>query len=179
MNSSEYQRKLTHWNNSELGVFFSLKHELQSYKVIELDVWGRPHFKNPVTYALFTIMMILICTLILITELVVATDDQCEEYHFQTPFHPGDSCQDIYSKNLQTHDKSGYYWILDGPSKVFCGMNYTGSSCEDIYSNNPEIHNKSGYYRINDTQWSYCNMTLWHDKILNCCMVDLQLYLPM
>ena len=51
------------------------------------------------------------------------------------------------------------YWILDGPSDVYCGMNYTGSSCEDIYNNNPETHDKSGYYRINDTQWTYCNMT--------------------
>jgi len=38
-------------------------------------------------------------------------------------------------------------------------MNYTGSSCEDIYNNNPETGDKSGYYRINDTQWTYCNMT--------------------
>ena len=59
----------------------------------------------------------------------------------------------------ECHDKSGYYWILDGPRKVYCGMNYTGSSCEDIYNNNPETGDKSGYYRINDTQWTYCNMT--------------------
>ena len=58
-----------------------------------------------------------------------------------------------------THRWSGYYWILDGPSDFYCGMNYTGSSCEDIYDNNPEIGDKSGYYRINDSQWTYCNMT--------------------
>ena len=28
-----------------------------------------------------------------------------------------------------------------------------------IYSNNPETGDKSGYYRINDSQWTYCNMT--------------------
>ena len=44
-------------------------------------------------------------------------------------------------------------------SRVFCGMNYTGSSCEDIYDNNRETVNKSGYYRVNDNQWTYCNMT--------------------
>ena len=38
-------------------------------------------------------------------------------------------------------------------------MNYTGSSCEDVYDNNSEIRDKSGYYRINDSQWTYCNMT--------------------
>ena len=38
-------------------------------------------------------------------------------------------------------------------------MNYTGSSCEHIYNNNPETHDKSGYYRINESQWTYCNMT--------------------
>ena len=38
-------------------------------------------------------------------------------------------------------------------------MKYTGSSCEDICYNNPEIGDKSGYYCINDTQWTYCNMT--------------------
>jgi len=69
------------------------------------------------------------------------------------------SCEDIYNKNPESHDRSGYYWILDGPKKVFCGMNYTGSSCENIYENNPETGDKSGYYCINDTQWTYCNMT--------------------
>ena len=38
-------------------------------------------------------------------------------------------------------------------------MNYTGSSCEDIYNNNPETDDKTGYYRINESQWTYCNMT--------------------
>ena len=38
-------------------------------------------------------------------------------------------------------------------------MNYTGSSCEDIYNNNPETDDKTGYYRINETQWTSCNMT--------------------
>ena len=99
-----------------------------------------------------------IVTVILTKELVIATD-QCTEYQFKTPFFPGVSCEDIYSKNPESHDRPGYYWILDGPSRVYCGMNYTGSSCEDIYNNNTEIRNKSGYYRINDNQWTYCNMT--------------------
>ena len=38
-------------------------------------------------------------------------------------------------------------------------MNYTVSSCEDIYNNYPKTNNKSGYYHINDSQWTYCNMT--------------------
>ena len=99
-----------------------------------------------------------IVSVILTKELVIATD-QCTEYQFKTPFYPGVSCEDIYNRNPQSHDKAGYYWVLDGPSRVYCGMNYTGSSCEDIYNNYPEIHDKSGYYRINDNQWTYCNMT--------------------
>ena len=99
-----------------------------------------------------------IIIVILTKELVIATG-QCTEYQFKTPFFPGVSCEDIYNKNPQSHERPGYYWILDGPSRVYCGMNYTGSSCEDIYNNNPETADKSGYYHINDNQWTYCNMT--------------------
>ena len=60
---------------------------------------------------------------------------------------------------MQSRDKSGYYWILDGPSRVYCGMNHTGLSCEDIYINNVAIRDKSGYYRINNNEWVFCNMT--------------------
>jgi len=38
-------------------------------------------------------------------------------------------------------------------------MAYTGLSCPDIHNNNPETVNKSEYYHINDTQWTYCNIT--------------------
>ena len=121
-------------------------------------------------------------TLLLVsaTRKVVAQDDQqqCNEYQFDTPFFPGDSCEDIYNKNPQSRDKSGYYWILDGPSRVYCGMNYTGSSCEDVYINNVGSRDKSGYYRINNTEWVYCNMTAiafsraHGDQISSCAGVD-------
>jgi len=58
---------------------------------------------------------------------------------------------------MTDQDIAGYY--VHGPNKVYCGMNYTGSSCWNIYNNNPETDDKSGYYRINDNQWTYCNMT--------------------
>ena len=90
---------------------------------------------------------------------IVVADDQCISYEFESSFFPGISCEDVYNKNPQTHDKSGYYWITDGPSNVYCGMNYTGLSCEDIYNNNPETGNKNGYYPINNNQWTFCNMT--------------------
>ncbi|XP_065893008.1 uncharacterized protein [Dysidea avara] len=102
--------------------------------------------------------VIFIITVILTKELVMATE-QCSKYQFKSPFYPGESCEDIYNKNPESHDKSGYYWILDGPTIVYCGMTYTGSSCEDIYINNPETGDKSGYYRINVNQWKFCNMT--------------------
>ena len=100
-----------------------------------------------------------IATVILTKELVMA--DQCTEYQFKTPFFPGVSCEDIYSKNPESHWCSGYYWTV---KRVFYGMTYTGSSCEHIYNKYPEIYKsdpkeKSGYYRLNNKQWTYCNMT--------------------
>ena len=91
----------------------------------------------------------------------VVMAQECSQHQFDTPFTPGNSCEDIYNKNPQSRDKSGYYWILDGPSRVYCGMNYTGTSCEDIYNNYPTISNKSGFYRIYNisNEWVYCNMT--------------------
>ena len=101
-----------------------------------------------------------IVTVILTKELVIATD-QCTEYQFKSPFFPGVSCEDIYIKNPESHQCSGYYWTV---KRVFCGMTYTGSSCEHIYNKYPEIYKnnpkeKSGYYRLNNKQWAYCNMT--------------------
>ena len=96
---------------------------------------------------------------ILNKELVVTANDQCTEYRFKSPFYPGVSCEDIYNKNPESRERSGYYWITNGPSRVYCGMGYTDSSCEDIYNNNPETGDKLGYYRINGNQWTYCNMT--------------------
>ena len=98
-----------------------------------------------------------IVTLILTKELVIATD-QCTEYQFKSP---GVSCEDIYNKNPESHNCSGYYWIV---KRVFCGMTYIGSSCDYIYNKYPEIYKnnpeeKSGYYRLNNNQWTYCNMT--------------------
>ena len=93
-------------------------------------------------------------TMILTKELVVATE-QCGVYRFKSPFYPGQSCEDIYTKNPESREKSGYYWITDGPTKVYCGMNYTASSCDDIFFNNPV----SGYYRIN-ANWTYCDMAI-------------------
>ena len=71
---------------------------------------------------------------------------------------------------------SGYYWIIDGLRRVYCGMNYTGSSCEDIYSNNRGSRDKAGYYRINNNEWVYCNMTAIAfgrgDQTSSCAGVD-------
>ena len=101
-----------------------------------------------------------IVTVILTKELVIATD-QCTEYQFKSPFFPGVSCEDIYNKNPESHQCSGYYWTV---KRVLCGMTYTGSSCEHIYNKYPEIYKnnpkeKSGYYPLNNKQWTYCNMT--------------------
>ena len=110
-----------------------------------------------------------IVTMILTKELVIATD-QCTEYQFKSP---GVSCEDIYNKNPESHNCSGYYWIV---KRVFCGMTYTGSSCDYIYNKYPEIYKnnpkgKSGYYRLNNNQWTYCNMTeiATNDNFISSC----------
>ena len=96
----------------------------------------------------------------IVTSITIAQDEQqCSTHIFDSLFRPGNSCEDIYNKNSQSRDMSGYYWIINGLRRVYCGMNYTGLSCEDIYSNNPTTRDKSGYYRINDNEWVYCNMT--------------------
>lgn len=92
---------------------------------------------------------------------------QCSEYRFDIPFFPGVSCEDIYNKNLQSRERSGYYWILDGPSRVYCGMNYTGLSCEDIYLNNQTTRGKSGYYPINNNNWMFCDMDAARDALFS------------
>ena len=46
-----------------------------------------------------------IVTMILTKELVIATD-QCTEYKFKSP---GVSCEDIYNKNPESHDRSVDY----------------------------------------------------------------------
>ena len=103
-----------------------------------------------------------IVTMILTKELIIATDNNCTEYQFKTTYsYVGESCEDIYNKNAKSHQWPGYYTIV---CKVYCGMTYTGSSCENIFKKYPEIHRnnpkeKSGYYRLNNNQWTYCNMT--------------------
>ena len=104
-------------------------------------------------------LLTVIAVLMVCINRIVIAEDQCIDYEFKSPFFPGISCEDIYNKNPQTHDKSGYYWITDGLRNVYCGMNYTGLSCEDIYNNNPETGNKNGYYPINNNKWTFCNMT--------------------
>ena len=103
-------------------------------------------------------LLTVITVLAVYTNGLVVADDQCAQHQFKSPFYPGNSCEDIYNKNPVSHNKSGYYWILDGPRYVYCGMNYTGLSCEYIYNNNPETGNKNGYYPINNI-WTFCNMT--------------------
>ena len=103
-----------------------------------------------------------IVAVILTKELVIATDN-CTDYQFESPFsYVGESCEDIYNKNTKSHKWPGYYTIA---YKVYCGMSsYTGSSCENIFKKYPEIHRinpkeKSGYYRLNNSQWTYCDMS--------------------
>ena len=106
-------------------------------------------------------LLTVIAVLVLSTSRLVVADDQCTQYQLRTSYYPSSSCEYIYNMNPESRDKSGYYWIFDnnGPSDVYCGMNYTGLSCGDIYNNNPETGDNNGYYPINNnTQWVFCNM---------------------
>ena len=49
-----------------------------------------------------------IVTVILTKELVTATDHRTE-YQFKSSFFPGVSCEDIYNKNPECYEWSGYY----------------------------------------------------------------------
>ena len=105
----------------------------------------------------FTAVLMLL--LMSATRVIIAQDDQqCRAHLSDPPLLPGISCEDIYNKNQQTHDQSGYYWILNGPSRVYCGMNYIGSSCEEIYNAYSVTRDKSGFYRISNNAWVYCGM---------------------
>ena len=94
-----------------------------------------------------------------ITRVAVADDHCTANYQFRAPYYPGRSCKDVYIMNPESREIPGYYWIIDSPTNVYCGMNYTGLSCEDIYNNYPETADKVGYYPINNTKWTFCNMT--------------------
>ena len=109
---------------------------------------------------MITAALALLLASVLVIKVGVAQDEQqCMEYQFDSSFIPGYSCEDIYNKNSQSRDMSGYYWIIDGLRRVYCGMNYTGSSCEDIFNYYRASRDKSGYYRIDNNEWVYCNMT--------------------
>ena len=122
---------------------------------------------------------LLLLTFIWLVKVLLA--QQCMEHQFSMPFVPGTSCEDIYNKNIQSRNASGYYWILDGPARVYCGMNYTGVSCENIYLSNEATRDKPGYYRIvsNTTNsWVLCDMNAVaiaysrRDLISSCAGVD-------
>jgi len=102
-----------------------------------------------------------ITTLVLTKKLVMADDEQCTDFQFKSPFLPGESCEGIFNKNPESHNKSGYYWIL---SREYCGMSNTGSSCGEICNNHHDTCDKPGYYRIND-KWVYCDMKQTVDPV--------------
>ena len=51
-------------------------------------------------------------------------EEQCTMYRFKSLLYPGESCEEIFTNNTESQNIPGYYWILDGPSKVYCGMDY-------------------------------------------------------
>ena len=66
---------------------------------------------------MLALVILLCCT----NKLVTATE-QCDTYQFGTPFYPGESCKEIYDLNPQTHNRTGYYWLVNPPRHVYCDM---------------------------------------------------------
>ncbi|XP_065888070.1 uncharacterized protein [Dysidea avara] len=67
-------------------------------------------------------IVVLLCSTGRLT-LVAATDhEQCDTYEFSLPFFLGNSCKEIYDWNPQTHNRSGYYWLINPLREVYCDM---------------------------------------------------------
>ncbi|XP_065918610.1 uncharacterized protein [Dysidea avara] len=62
---------------------------------------------------------------------LVGTNEQCDFYQFDHPFYPGESCKEIYDSNTQTHNRSGYYWLINPLRHVYCDMEQR-SECGNI-----------------------------------------------
>ena len=59
------------------------------------------------------------------------SSEQCGINLFSHPFYPGESCKEIYDWNPQTHNRSGYYWLINPLRRVYCDM-YKRSECGNI-----------------------------------------------
>ena len=53
-------------------------------------------------------LLSVVTVLVVCINRIVVADDQCVSYEFESPFFPGISCEDIYNKNPQAHNASGY-----------------------------------------------------------------------
>ena len=76
-------------------------------------------------------MIKLIVVLLYCTVKLVAATEQCNVYQFDHPFYSGDSCKETYDWNPQTHNRSGYYWLMDPLRHEYCDMEQR-SECGNI-----------------------------------------------
>ena len=69
------------------------------------------------------LMMLVVAILMMLVagvcRVIVVADDQCSSHKIKSPFYPGKSCEDIYNKNPQSHNKSGYQSCQEDFGKVF------------------------------------------------------------
>ncbi|XP_065893741.1 uncharacterized protein [Dysidea avara] len=63
--------------------------------------------------------------------MLAAATEQCDPYQFDAPFYSGGSCRVIYDRNPQTHNRSGYYWLINPLRDVYCDMEQR-SECGNI-----------------------------------------------
>ncbi|XP_065883204.1 uncharacterized protein [Dysidea avara] len=66
---------------------------------------------------MLTLVILLYCT----NKLATATE-QCDTYQFSDLLLSGASCKEIYDLNPPTHNRSGYYWLINPLRDVYCDM---------------------------------------------------------
>ena len=59
-----------------------------------------------------------------VSSIVMSKNQHCSDYDLGPSFILGHSCTEIYQQNEEAHNRSGYYWILDGNNitQQYCHM---------------------------------------------------------
>ena len=64
-------------------------------------------------------ILVVLCSM---GNVLVTASEQHDTYQFSHPYYPGVSCKELYDWNTQTHNRSGYYWLINPPRHVYCDM---------------------------------------------------------
>ena len=73
-------------------------------------------------------ILVVLCSM---GNVLTIASEQCDTYQFSHPYNLGESCKELYDWNTQTHNRSGYYWLINPPRHVYCDMGQR-SECGNI-----------------------------------------------